>query len=346
MSMQRAAFYVVAALLLTNAVPAAAQNSCDRACLSGFMTRYLDALVAHDPSKLPVAANLKFTEDTKPMKLGEGLWKTASGILPYRQDFIDVRAGVAGAHVLIEESGSPTLTVVRLKIVDRRIAEAETMVVRNRAEGAIFRPEALKSASPAMTLRPDKAQLNTREDAIRIAALYPAGLRAGSFVSVAAPFAADAYRFENGQLMAGPGCKFIAGCDNIKTQRIPKLEKTTYRLAAVDEEMGIVWFRLDFGVTAGAPRPNAAGGPNSSGAPANAGAPGNAGGPNNASAPPSGAGSPANAGAEPTRRPPSKLIVWEAFKVYGGQIHAVEAFMENMPPEAASGWPELDASAK
>ena len=32
------------------------------------------------------------------------------------------------------------------------------------------------------------------------------------------------------------------------------------------------------------------------------------------------------------------LIVWEAFKVYDDQIHAVEAFMEIMPADAGSGW--------
>jgi hypothetical protein len=47
--------------------------------------------------------------------------------------------------------------------------------------------------------------------------------------------------------MAGPGCTFIAGCDNIKTQRIPRLSGITYRVGAVDEEQGIVWLRQDFG---------------------------------------------------------------------------------------------------
>ncbi len=32
------------------------------------------------------------------------------------------------------------------------------------------------------------------------------------------------------------------------------------------------------------------------------------------------------------------LMVWEAFKVYGGQIHAVEAFMKIMPADRGSGW--------
>jgi hypothetical protein len=37
---------------------------------------------------------------------------------------------------------------------------------------------------------------------------------------LSAPFAADAHRCENGQLMAGPGCKFARGCENIATQSL------------------------------------------------------------------------------------------------------------------------------
>ena len=32
------------------------------------------------------------------------------------------------------------------------------------------------------------------------------------------------------------------------------------------------------------------------------------------------------------------LMVWEAFKVYGGEIHGVEAFMKVMPVAQPSGW--------
>ena len=34
-----------------------ANNACDRKCLSGFVTKYLDAMVAHRPGDVPVAAN-------------------------------------------------------------------------------------------------------------------------------------------------------------------------------------------------------------------------------------------------------------------------------------------------
>jgi hypothetical protein len=47
---------------------------CDRACLKGMITKYVDAVVAHDPSRLPLGAGVRFTEDSKELKLGEGLW--------------------------------------------------------------------------------------------------------------------------------------------------------------------------------------------------------------------------------------------------------------------------------
>jgi hypothetical protein len=265
-------------------------TACDRACLSGAITQYMDALLQHDPSKLPLAANVKFTENQKIMPIADApLWKGASRPRDYRQDIIDVRDGVAGSHIILEEYGVPVMLLVRLKLVDKKITEIETQVTRNQTEGAIFAIDNLKTASPTMLYAPKPEERNTRDDLIKIAVHYPDGLKAGSFVEVDAPFAADAYRFENGRLMAGKDCVRPAGCDNIKAQKIPKLSKLTYRVAAVDEEQGITWIRMDFG-------------------------PGS------------------------TRGAGSSLIVWEAFKVYGGQIHAVEAFMRNAKAGSNSGW--------
>jgi hypothetical protein len=109
----------------------------------------------------------------------------------------------------------------------------------------------------------------------------------GSFVDVNAPLAQDVYRIENGRVMAGPGCA-RAGCENIRTQRVIKHPAITHKVAAVDEDLGIV-LRMNFGDT--------------------------------------GSYGPGNA-----------LYVWEAFKVYGGEIHAVEAFMRVMPADAGWGW--------
>jgi hypothetical protein len=264
--------------------------SCDRDCLSAAATGYFDALAAHRPESLRLAPNARFTEDTVEMKVADSpLWKHTTGLRPYRWYILDVPQGVAAAQAVVEESGMPVMVMARMKVVDGKISEIETQVTRNKTEGSIFDVEALKEPSKAMLLKPDAAQRNTREEAIKIAEHYPHGLQTGSFVSVDAPFADDAYRFENGRLMAGPGCTFLPGCEHIKTQKIPKLSGLTYRVAAVDEDLGIVLLHMDFG-------------------------PGS------------------------TRTQGDTLMVWEAFKVYGGQIHAVEAFMKNMPAGTPSGW--------
>lgn len=268
-------------------------GSCDRQCLAGVMTQYLDALVARDPSSLALASDARFTEDGKEMTLGEGIWKTVSGRRPYRVDFIDVREGVAAVHAVLEENGSPVLFAARLKVADRRIAEIETMVVRNRSEGVLFAPENLKAPTATMTYVPTASERMPRDEMVRVASRYPAGLRAGSFVTADVPFAPDAYRFENGVRMAGPGCTFQPpGCENMRTQTIPTLPGVTERLVAVDEEMGTVLFRLDFG-RGSLPGPKSQG---------------------------------------------MSLVTFEAFKVYGGQVHAAEAVFEGAPLGAPSGW--------
>jgi hypothetical protein len=107
------------------------------------LTRYLNALIAHDPKALPLADKGRFTENTVEKPLGEGLWKTALGLGTFRQDILDVRQGVAGTHVAVQENGAPVLLQVRLKLVGGRISEIDTPVVRNQAEGMIFRPAEL-----------------------------------------------------------------------------------------------------------------------------------------------------------------------------------------------------------
>jgi hypothetical protein len=226
--------------------PAFAQD-CDRACLRDTLTQYLDSLLKHEPATLPLAADVRFTEDHQELALGEGLWQTIESLGTFRQDILDVRNSTAGTHVLAMENGSPVLVAVRLKIAAGKITEVESTVVRTKEEGMIFKPEAIVEASAAMNVTPTAAQRNTREDMIRLALLYPEGLRVGSFVKADAQFAAEAYRFENGQLMAGPGCTFFPNCGNIREQGLPTLAGIQARVAAVDEEQGIVWLRMNFG---------------------------------------------------------------------------------------------------
>ncbi|HET7923344.1 MAG TPA: hypothetical protein VFL30_00510, partial [Rhodanobacteraceae bacterium] len=50
--------------------------SCDRACLEGWVDRYFAAVIADDPRAVPLAANVRFTENGQVLPVGEGLWKS------------------------------------------------------------------------------------------------------------------------------------------------------------------------------------------------------------------------------------------------------------------------------
>jgi hypothetical protein len=292
----RNAYVCLAAFLGLGMQPLAAQSAadCDRACLAGVMTAYLDSLVAHDPKKAPLAANVRFTEDAKELRVGEGLWKTASKLRPFRTDFLDVTTGTAAIHAVVEENGAPVLLAARLKVDGRRITEVETIVVRSQQEGALFQPDALAQPSPAMVTAPPASARMSRDAMAEMALRYPAGLKVGSFEKSDVPFAPDAYRLENGVRMAGPGCTFRPpSCENMRGQQLPTLAGIVAHVVAVDEQNGTVLLWMDFG-------------------------PGSLPGPPNAA--------------------PRSLVTFEAFKIYGGQVHAVEAMFEGMPPNTPSGW--------
>lgn len=229
--------------------PAAA---CDRECLRGTITQVLYSLVDHDTSKLPVAATLRVTEDGIEKPLDRvGLVRSVTKLRGYRQDVIDERAGVAVAGVMVEEAGAPILLVVRAKVAAEKISELEFVATRSRADGMIFTIDTYSgAASKPMNYVPRPAQLETREKAIEIALKYPKGLsNARTFEAVGLPFSPDAYRIENGALMAGPGCTFNPGCDRIGQQSLAifeRLGKVTVRDIVVDERMGIVMMRLSW----------------------------------------------------------------------------------------------------
>src|SRR5687767_7680403 len=273
----------------SSAQPAPA--TCDRECLRGKVTQLLHALVKHDVSGLPVADTLRVTEDAVEKPLAKvGLAGTLTRLRGFRQDVIDERAGVAGAHVMVEETGAPVMLVVRVKVVADKLTEIELVATRSRSEGLIFNIDGLSAASAVSNYAPRPEQLATRDEAIKAALHYPQGLNAAkTFAAVNAPFAPDAYRYENGQVMAGPACTFAPGCQNISTQSLAIFERlgdVQTRVIAVDERMGIVWLRMAWGV-------RESGG--------------------------------------------DQLTVWETFKVYGGKIHAVEAFMRILPLEQRNG---------
>jgi hypothetical protein len=72
-------FFMVSILIIGASNPLQAAPTCDRQCLVALMQDYLAALVKHDPKAVPFADEVKFTENTANIPVGEGLWVTASG---------------------------------------------------------------------------------------------------------------------------------------------------------------------------------------------------------------------------------------------------------------------------
>ena len=112
-----------------------AKDACDRACLSGFVDQYLAALLIHDPSGLPVAADAKLTENTKPTPLGEGVWKTIKYI-KFRGETVSDPSTQQVTYWGAVEEDHVSLLMLRLKIVGGKIAEAETIVAHGSAPDA------------------------------------------------------------------------------------------------------------------------------------------------------------------------------------------------------------------
>ncbi|HTB65058.1 MAG TPA: hypothetical protein VK727_02440 [Steroidobacteraceae bacterium] len=123
----------IAALALTlgSGTARSADASCDRVCLKGFIDTYIDALSHHDPSRLPVTANVRFTENGEQVPLGEALWVTFTKPLAYRHYFADTRSGQVAAFITLMENDYPDHMMLRLRVQNRKIAEIETILARN-----------------------------------------------------------------------------------------------------------------------------------------------------------------------------------------------------------------------
>ena len=226
------------------APPAVHAQTCDRACLTGMMTRFVDALVAHDPARLPLADGVRYTEDSRNATLGEGIWKSVTANGGFRQDYIDTRKQVAASHVLLRENDTQVLYSVLLHVAGMKITGIETLV-QLVAPGGRFQPTELGKPIRGMNDPVPTAQKHSREEMIRIALTYPEGLRVGNFTDGGTPFADDAYRVENGVITADQTDPRRRMYD----QNIIVHPGIITSVAAVDEDNGTVLLWMNFGHT-------------------------------------------------------------------------------------------------
>jgi hypothetical protein len=238
--------------------------NCDRACLEGVMNQYLAAVVAHDPTKVPLSEDVKYTENYQVMKVGDGFWKTATGLGQYKHYFADPEFGQVAFMGTMQEAGALLLLSLRLRIELGRITEIESVFFRTGGGGpnniagmdkdGKIEDIWFKSIPPAQRL--------SRQEMIAIADGYFTGLQKNDGKGIQGtgtyPFTTDCHRIENGSpttnvpkpANAAPGAispfwfdcltQFKMGLyyvvQNIHGRRYP----------LVDSERGIVWAHVVF----------------------------------------------------------------------------------------------------
>jgi hypothetical protein len=121
-------------LILSSNTAAIAQSSgqaCTREGLMAITGQFLAALQAHNPSGVPLASNVKYTENGIVVPVGEGFWNTA-GKLVFKRGLIDTEKCGTHTQTIIEEDGKPMLYGFRLKVDEGKISEIESIVVRGK----------------------------------------------------------------------------------------------------------------------------------------------------------------------------------------------------------------------
>ena len=252
------------------AQPPVVKPACDRACLEGYIDRYLDAMLAHKVDPALFDKNCRFTENGVQLPLGnEGLWYGMSGKGTYKFYVPDIETQQVAFIGTVKEGGQSTgakpaapttvAVAIRLKIVNGLITEAEQLAIRPEQSltGAApatsstgFPPtgeavEKMGAPHPMFAEVIPEGKRHTREDLVRIGNYYFDGLQRNDGKGYY-PFTEDAVRFENGinacgldqdgKLISG-ACKqqFYSGLEGIVSRIRDR------RFVAVDRERGIAF---------------------------------------------------------------------------------------------------------
>ena len=301
----------------TVAAPAVeAAAPCDRACLEGYVDQFLDAAIAHDPRRVPLGTDLKYTENGQKLDLGDGIWRTLTAKGSYRMFVTDVEAGHVAFLGSVREDDIPAVIAVHLTVKNRRVKAAEIFLQRNEKSADGF-----EKIGYAWTDVVPPTERMSRDELVRVANLYFSGLERNDGRGVY-PFTDDCNRIENGMNSTNAPtpkgetrpepktAERYSGQWSCKEQFESGLMYFVSRIrdrrfVAVDPERGLVFSFIFFDHSAGDTRKfktpdgrNVVAGP----------------------------------------RQPWTWELAEAFQLRGGKIRQIQATMERVPYGMNSGW--------
>ena len=237
---------------------------CDRACLEKLVDQYLAAVVAHDPQRVPLSADVKYTENNQLLAVGDGFWKTAQGLGSYKHYFADPEFGQVAFMGTMREADTVLLLSLRLRVELGRITEIESVFFRPGGGGPnnIAGMDKAGKAEDVWFRSIPPAQRLSRAEMIAVADGYFTGLQKNDGKGINGtgtyPFTADCHRIENGAPTTNvprppneaPGTLNLFAMDCLSQFKmglyyvVQSIHHRRYPL--VDAERGVVWAHAIF----------------------------------------------------------------------------------------------------
>jgi len=223
-------------------------EACDENCLVDLADRYMAALVGQQPESLPWADHVRFTENGVGLRIGEGFWGSARSKAPNALRVADTKSGNVVWHGVVSDHDLPAYYGMRLKVVDRRIAEVESFVARARNPGP-FGDAARFTIDSTYEQTLPRSERQSRKKMINLVHAYTRALNEGD--GSAARVAPACKRIENGvDVTNGQGAPAVVSKDAAMEARgcaaqielhlyKPMEDVRSLRIVAIDEERGL-----------------------------------------------------------------------------------------------------------
>ena len=249
-------YFFAGLLFLVLISPVEAQVGCNRACLEGHVSTFLDALYANTPNAVPLARGVKISDNNRLVSLREAFWNDAAETA-YRWDIANPGLGDVATEVVIRNSDSSyTIAVVRLKVEENSITEVEVIRANEGDADRLWGPERLVDYPLSHNLT-NAIRVADRDSYYGLIAAAESYWRAfqtnGTEEYHPADLLFDAHRFENGLQTTGrfPDSTFRSAPDGFDTGRFIGRNLWDRRYPVVDEERGIVLSIVRFGLKDG-----------------------------------------------------------------------------------------------
>jgi len=221
---------------------------CDHDCLIGVVEAHMKALAARDPAQLKLARGVRYSENDVLLPVGQGLWRTVTGVDKTGLTAADPLTGNAAWFGSVTENGKPAIYAVRVHVNEAgAIDEIEAVVHRKTALPAPFGDVTKMVHDPEFNQILPPEQRRPRERMLSIADGYFSTVELNDG-QVLTQFTDDCARLENGISTTAPppggaggnAAAIATGCENQFKLGLYKINKRVRRdFFIIDPERGV-----------------------------------------------------------------------------------------------------------